>query len=364
MRHPLRIALSVLALIALLGPVTLQAEDITPRPTVGAIRWDAWFRGNRWQKNLNPKQWHYRLPFYGKEISDSEVVVCGDSQEVMDREIAYAHAAGLDYWAFLHYHPRRSHGADSYNYGLRLYLNSKHKADIRFCVIIYPVKGTEWLKQVEDVVQYVKEPSYMRSAGGRPLIYLLAWGDRMLPEKVWGTPTEGRAAIAVLRKRIGEAVQKNPYVIVQTVHTNEAVRCVDDLGLDAVSSYSNWTTGSYADLAAANRQSWEEWRLTGKKVVPVVNAGWDPRPRNLPGGPEPTLAELQEHLRSAMGWVEKNREADDARTIMIYAWNESDEGGWLVPTKSEGAGRLDAVRAALRGPEGAMSNGGAEKIAD
>ena len=102
---------------------------------------------NRWQKNLNPNNGTIASPSMARRFPTAKSVVCGDSQEVMDREIAYWHAAGLDYWAFLHYHPRRSHVADSYNYGLRLYLNSKHKADIRFCVIIYPVKGTEWLSR-------------------------------------------------------------------------------------------------------------------------------------------------------------------------------------------------------------------------
>ena len=49
-----------------------------------------------------------------------------------------------------------------------------------------------------------------------------------------------------------------------------------------------------------------------------------------------------------MTWVRSNREVAEAQTIMIYAWNESDEGGWLVPTKTEGTARLDAIREALR----------------
>ena len=326
------------------------ADDMPPRPTIGAIRWDGWFTGNPWQRNLNPKQWHDRLPFYGKEISDSEVEVCGDTQQVMDQEIAFAHAAGLDYWAFLHYHPTRRKTTDSYNYGLRLYLSSKHKAKVNFAVIIYPVAGEEWLKQVADVVRFVREPSYQKVAAGRPLIYLLAWGERGLPEKVWGPPAKGREAVAVLRKSVSQAGQKNPYLVVQAVHTQDAARYADELGLDAISSYANSTGDSYADLAAVNRRSWEEWRASGKKVVPLVNAGWNPRPRNQHGGPEPKPAELREHLRSAIGWVKKYREAADAQTILIYAWNESDEGGWLVPTKSEGTARLDALREALRGP--------------
>lgn len=72
-----------------------DSAKATPRPTVGAIRWDGWFQDNPWQRNLDPKQWHDRVPFYGKVVSKNRVEVCGDSQDAMDREIAYAKAAAL-----------------------------------------------------------------------------------------------------------------------------------------------------------------------------------------------------------------------------------------------------------------------------
>ena len=77
-----------LALIGLLLPASA-------RPIVGATRWDAWEAGNEGERNLAPKQWHARLPFYSHIAQDGQVTVRGDTQEVMDREIAYAHNAGL-----------------------------------------------------------------------------------------------------------------------------------------------------------------------------------------------------------------------------------------------------------------------------
>jgi hypothetical protein len=69
------------------------------RPLVGAIRWDAWTDWGLYSGALAPRQWHYRLPFYAKIVSDSQVQVRGDNAEVMDREIGYAKGAGIDYWA-------------------------------------------------------------------------------------------------------------------------------------------------------------------------------------------------------------------------------------------------------------------------
>lgn len=172
-----------------------------------------------------------------------------------------------------------------------------------------------------------------------------------MPEDVWGTAEESRAAVDQLRAMVQQAGQKDPYLVVQGMDPRRSAKYVEQLGLDAISSYANWTGGSYADLVAENVRFWEACRATGKHVVPLLSVGWDPRPRSQPGGPQPTPAELREHVRSALDWVTNHREVAPAHTIIAYAWNESDEGGWLVPTHREGTARLDAVRDALRAKE-------------
>jgi len=37
-----------------------------------------------------------------------------------------------------------------------------------------------------------------------------------------------------------------------------------------------------------------------------------------------------------------------SRAVIIYAWDENDEGGWLVPTLGEGTARLDALAKVLK----------------
>jgi hypothetical protein len=67
-----------------------------------------------------------------------------------------------------------------------------------------------------------------------------------------------------------------------------------------------------------------------------------------PSRERPTAAELSLHLKHALMWVEANPDAASARAILIYAWNENDESGWLVPTFGDGTWRLQATRKALR----------------
>ena len=48
-----------------------------------------------------------------------------------------------------------------------------------------------------------------------------------------------------------------------------------------------------------------------------------------------------------MRWNNTHQPANPTGVILIYAWNEIDEGGWLVPTQSEGDARLKAIAAVL-----------------
>ncbi len=56
-------------------------------------------------------------------------------------------------------------------------------------------------------------------------------------------------------------------------------------------------------------------------------------------------------MASALEWNRTNPKAGEANAVIIYAWNEFDEGGWICPTLSEGTGRLDAIRRVLTAAE-------------
>jgi hypothetical protein len=89
-----------------------------------------------------------------------------------------------------------------------------------------------------------------------------------------------------------------------------------------------------------------------------VTTGWDPRPRvehpvswttvAADAWAQPaTPAEIAAHLGRALAWTGQYPAAADAQTVLIYAWNEFDEGGWLCPTLRDGTARLDAIRPVL-----------------
>lgn len=343
-------------------PTTRATRPAKPsHPPVGAIRWDAWVGetpeapgydvGVQVERSLGPKRWHYRLPFFAQEISDDEVRVRESTQAVMDREIEYAKRAGIDYWAFCMYAPH-----DPSTRGLDLYLKSAHRHDVRFAMIVQSYTFDH--ESIDRLVRYFALPDYQRVAGDRPLVFLLGPSKRDDPK--WPHVKE---SVEELRAKTAAAGIAPPYLVHQW-GWGGAKDVIDSLGLDAESAYAiqfDDEHAPYATLAHKTEHKWDEWAAMGTHVVPIVMTGWDRRPRvehpvswegtNGPRASEryyeaPTPAELAAHLRAALTWSTQH----DAPAVLVYAWNEIDEGGWLVPSlwPDQGTQRLDALRAVLR----------------
>ena len=66
----------------------------------------------------------------------------------------------------------------------------------------------------------------------------------------------------------------------------------------------------------------------------------------------PTPEELAAHLKEAILWTKERKQTCPAKAVIIYAWNEHDEGGWLCPTLYENnkadVSRLKALKKVLK----------------
>lgn len=333
------------------------------RPVVGAIRWDAWIGpaagydvGVQVERSLGPQRWHYRLPFYSEKVSETQVRIRANTQAIMDQEIGYAHHAGLDYWAFVMY-PRNNPQTLG---GIDLYLRSSHKRDIKFAMIVQPYTFVD--EDIARLIGYFLQSNYQKVADGRPLLFLA--GPQKVNDPAW---PDIQQRIEVLRDAAAKARLKRPY-IVHLWGWNGAKEVIDWLKLDAMGAYSldfNDRGASYATLASKAQSKWDDWRATGAKVCPLVTTGWDRRPRvehpvswEKPDPADaidfyyttPTPAELAGHLRAALDWCTKYPSTADGHVVLMYAWNEMDEGGWLVPSlwPNQGARRLESIRQVLR----------------
>jgi len=355
-------ALLTLAALALASLPAFGDAPAAVRPAVGAIRWDAWTEWDLYPSRLRPPEWYSRLPFFARPGRDGRTTIRGDRMEVVDREIGYARAAGIDYWAWCHYDPTSDEAIKLHmNDVLNLYRASAKRSWVNYCLIGGSYAATRrWPAAVDEYVAMFSEPNYQKVMGNRPLLYYFM-AEAIVPH--WGSAARAREALDLLRARCVQAGLGPAYVVGLCFWPDKGAQALEDAGFDAMGSYCNPGAAEgkehpYADLAALNRWFWNACRETGKPFVPSVNSGWDYRPLIGPEFPDrnprgdwylpPTPAELADHVRSAADFVRDNRGICQANTFLIYAWNEFAEGGWICPTKSEGTARLDAIARALR----------------
>lgn len=205
----------------------------------------------------------------------------------------------------------------------------------------------------------MREDTYQKVMGNRPLFYLGFITD---------SRAEFRKALDEFRKAAQDAGLATPYIAIMDFSPVRGKQLADSLGADAITCYAphaNLPGAPYASLAASTERFWDACAGTGAPVIPTVMSGWDRRPRvehpvpwessyQKPGvGIEnyyepPRPEELSGHLKRALEWVAEHPKAAPAKAVLIYAWNENDEGGWLVPTLAEGDARLTALRKVLR----------------
>ena len=259
------------------------ASQSSECPKIGAIRWDAWYgdkdaTGTAVQQSLGAQRWHYRLPFCAKVLSAFMVQMECATQTVIDQEIEYARAGGIDYWAFVAYPP-----GDPLSIGLNLYLSSR-KGPLNFAMISEAERWggpTQSGDIIERFVVLMKEPTYQKVLDNRPLFFL-GFIDDANVKKLWGGDEGFSVAIRRFRESAINAGAGDPYIVVMDFAPQRAHQLRQRFGFDAVSSYAtqgNEKHAPYADLAVTARRFWESAEAMDEKVVPTVMAGWDRRPR-------------------------------------------------------------------------------------
>eukprot|EP00051_Salpingoeca_urceolata_P004540 m.65671 g.65671 ORF g.65671 m.65671 type:complete len:376 (+) comp13682_c1_seq1:1665-2792(+) len=362
--------------LVLLAVLCYQTQQATARVSVGAIRWDAWYGapadknygvvGRTVTYDLGPSKYHYRVPFFGKEINATAVDVNGNTEATMTQEIELAKKYGIDYWAFCaypigckDYSPPSSDCkniqccADNYalSYALELYLQNPNNKMVNFSLILqggswFPTStlgGNETLEQeVDRYISYFRMPNHHKVLGGRPLVFVFGRG-------------QVTQQLEYLRNRTIAAMGVDPYIVNMGG---------GDVGQDAVSRYvtaGGSPSGAPYEKAIAIPEAagWDDARKAGKKVIPCISAGWDPRPRidypcpwGKPGPNyvvDPTMPELYNHTVEALRWTQRYGDAAEANAVIISAWNEHDEGHWIAPALEQYGGdqKLTTVGAAI-----------------
>ena len=210
------------------------------------------------------------------------------------------------------------------------------------------------------------------SIGGslrRPVLFLLWQADGS--RSYFADSVENvHLALAYLHDLVVASGLDSPYIVILHGLAGAAIR--EQVGANAISSYismfrlDNKGPWPYVDLDRQTRNYWTSLAATGHSVVPIAMVGWDVRPRiEHPFPPEqrpqngrvdinryyvlPTPSELAAHLQAAVSYIRNNPQSCPSQLLLIYSWDECDEGGGLIPTLGDPQGRyLLAIRPVLR----------------
>ena len=334
---------------------------------IGAIRWDAWYGdgtgvNGEVEATLSVQRWQSRSPFFAQVVSTSKVEIRGGAEEIR-KEIEYAANAGLDYWAFCIYAK-----SDNLTRALDLYLAAPNRSRINFCMNLQAghLAGgglTNALQRVPLYVEYMQRPEYQTVLGGRPLIYML-FPQHFTASYALQNGEEATLLVQAFRDQAQAVGLKNPYIVFQDYFPKKVDALRKEYGADAI--------GAYAANTGMHNMPYEQFRLyvedqfwpsffeTGAEFVPLASTGFDMRPRIETGiswdpkattyninmyQEQPTPEEFAAHLKNTIALLKSHPAQTPAKTILIYAWNEFDEGGWLCPTLGEGTARIDALHA-------------------
>jgi hypothetical protein len=318
---------------------------------VGAYYYDGWGGRNSkaddpnepWAKNA-PRQVTKRML---DEFADREPVWGwrSDSQEIMERQIDLAADNGVEFFLFCWYWKdnkgpinlqaiAKLPGHES----LDRYLKAKNKNRIKFGLLIANHQGSEivgtenWVAATEHWMPYFNDPQYIKTDGKPLLVIFSAKGieNEAIPKMKEVSVKHGLPGLTVAG--CGNVAGKNFDI---STHYN------------VVPGYASGSEEhQYAELINAQRERWKGTKE--QPYIPTVIAGWDKRPWEDASGKGTggakqgwyytgrTPEQFKDFVSEAVNWMDAHPEQTIAeRMILIYAWNELGEGGYLVPTKGD-----------------------------
>lgn len=311
---------------------------------VGVVNWDCslpmdTFFGRYAARSLSPAKYRDRTPYYAHRTAPDQIEYHTRTVAEYETEMRYAIEAGIDYFAYCWYdsEPKSEHLVDDMAatvdahvaelvYARRLHLQSPLREQLHYCAILitsHPYSDTE----LQELIRTMNDPGYEK-IDGRPLVWLF--------------PGKWRDLIVRLRQLCREAGQPEPYAVLLT-SCSELTPDDADI-VQAVCAYACLAeTSTWEDFNAANIAQNEDRLRYGWPCVPHFSVGWDPGPRVLnpvpwvaypegPYAPPCTREQLLTGAQRFKDWVSRNRSQCVPGHVLVFAWNEFEEGAWICPS--------------------------------
>lgn len=306
--------------------------------TIGAIRWDAWYshdgRGesivSQVENTLSLSEYHWRAPFFANITDEGKIEMPEYTQEIFDKEMEYAIEAGIGYFAYLYY-------TGAMGTARKLHSTSKYRNDVKI-VMCLDGNGIGKYEAREEIKELLKQDFYMTVLDGRPLMYYYV-NTSNRKENMALVESE----IKYYRAYCVSQGIPEPFAVLMNLTGQE----VSSIYGDAVSRYSIGGTSdmTFKDFITTAQSQWEGYQKSGSQYVPMITFGWHAEPRyktpvtwmtveENSWVPYPTNEEIYDHVMYALSYMDHSaaKEFTKINTLILYAWNEHDEGSWLCPT--------------------------------
>ena len=260
-----------------------------------------------------------------------------DDVKLMEKQIDLASNSGVDFFTFCWYWYDDNDSIkikkieeSPLNQCIELFLKAKNCKKLKFSILVanhngYRINGSSF----EKCISYLSEKYFSKSN------YLLLNNKPVIEFFDSESPIP---YISKIRKKTIENCSTDLYIISKGV-INE--------NYDAVSWYNiaeGGTVGEYRPYSSLNRYVMKKWNSIPSSITvfPLCMTGWDRRPWFKNGSfiyyKRPSGKEFYKQLNSAKAFL--NARKYTPAVIMIYAWNEYGEGGYMTPTNGDKAGSL------------------------
>jgi hypothetical protein len=347
-------------------PFAGAAEKRVPSVLVGAIRWDNWRLDSTASNAIANPAFANRIPYYAWRRPDGKLGFPGDMRNALSADVEYARAAGIDYFIFGYYLETGTWGrnrekAKALNRAFRTYLNLPDRAGVKFALSFnwsFPPADVPAVSST--IAEAAKRSDQMRTADGAVLVFFFTPNVEVWAKGLGGEDG-ARQALAGIRRRVAEKTGERAYFVALLFGIDQGGPLAKRLGFDAISTYAAGLADGnravpYATCATYARNFWTKAEKLDIGFLPNVSFGWDKRPIQKPSEHEDsypswctpaTDTQWTNQLHAAVEAVNSDPHNDRIKSVVLYAWNEFAEGGWISPTVGEGVRRLDVIRRAF-----------------
>jgi hypothetical protein len=274
--------------------------------------------------------------------------------ECIDWQIKWATEHGVNFflvdWYWEAGRNRNEHWLDGF-------VKARHKSHFKWALMWanHNRKGThsreDWIAVTQRWLnKYMSTPEYLTLAG-KPVVFM--WSPRNLRDDMGGS--EPVAELLALSDRMArdaglpgmvfyamnqsgqQQLAQEGYVGYTTYHWFNRAR----------ESSRNRRFFAYKAVVDQAREQWdvvaEQCAQAGLAFLPVVDTGWDARPRHGLNSfviYDRSVAEFTRHLRDAKNWMDQRGQ----KILVLGPWNEWTEGSYVEPCSEFGFEMLRAIR--------------------